>query len=62
MLFSVESVIGIGQNRPLVVLMPSHTPCQSALVMKPSSGVKPPMPSMMTSPVSRELMRIFGSA
>ncbi len=58
---SADSVIGIGQNRPLAVLMPSHTPCQSACVMKPSSGVKPPMPSMMMSPFSRELTGSVGS-
>src|SRR5687768_17627471 len=29
--------------------------------MKPSSGVKPPMPSMMRSPRSREVMRTLGS-
>ncbi len=52
--WSVERVMGMGQNRPLAIFMPSHTPCQSAWVMKPVSGVKPPMPIMMTSPVSRE--------
>ncbi len=41
--------------------MPSHTPSQSAWVMKPSSGVKPPMPSMMRSPFSRELTVSRGS-
>ena len=58
---SVESVTGIGQNRPLAIFMPSHTPCQSEWVMKPSSGVKPPMPSMMISPASRELTFSRGS-
>jgi hypothetical protein len=58
---SVDSVMGIGQNRPLAIFMPSQTPCQSVWVMKPSSGVKPPMPSMMMSPFSRELTLIFGS-
>ncbi len=58
---SVESVMGMGQNSPLAVFMPSHTPCQSAWVMKPSSGVKPPMPSMIRSPSSRELMTTLGS-
>ena len=58
---SVDSVIGIGQNRPLVMRMPSHTPSQSARVMKPSSGVKPPMPSMTMSPRSRELTGTRGS-
>ncbi len=57
---SVESVIGIGQNRPAAVRIPSHTPCQSAWVMKPSSGVKPPRPSMTRSPFSRELTRSLG--
>ena len=42
--------------------MPSQTPSQSAWVMKPSSGVKPPMPSMMRSPFSREDTRSCGSA
>ena len=28
--WSADSVIGIGQNSPLAVLMPSQTPCQSA--------------------------------
>ena len=59
---SVDSVIGIGQNRPLAMRMPSQTPCQSACDMKPSSGVKPPMPSMMMSPRSRELTRTRGMA
>src|SRR4030066_49300 len=58
---SVDRVMGIGQNRPLAVFMPSHTPCQSALVMNPVSGVKPPMPSMMTSPTSRDDSLILGS-
>ena len=56
-----DSVIGIGQNSPLAVFMPSQTPCQSACVMKPSSGVKPPMPSMTMSPFSRELTVSRGS-
>ena len=34
---------------------------QSACDMKPVSGVKPPMPSMMMSPFSREVTRSFGS-
>ncbi len=25
-----ERVMGMGQNRPLAIFMPSHTPCQSA--------------------------------
>src|SRR3989344_1774944 len=58
---SAERVIGIGQNRPLAIFIPSQTPCQSALVIKPSRGVKPPMPSMMRSPVSREAIRTLGS-
>ena len=29
--------------------------------MKPASGVKPPMPSMIRSPFSRELTRSLGS-
>src|SRR3569623_673497 len=57
---SVERVMGMCQNRPLAIFMPSHTPCQSAWVMKPSSGVKPPMPSMMRSPVSREEIITLG--
>ena len=56
----VDRVIGIGQNRPLAIFMPSQTPSQSARVMKPSSGVKPPIPSMIVSPVSRELMTSLG--
>src|SRR3990167_9575754 len=51
---STDLVMGIGQNRPLARVILSHTDCQSALPMKPSSGVKPPMPSMIRSPVSRE--------
>ena len=58
---STDRVIGIGQNKPLAVRQSSHTPCQSARVMNPSSGVKPPMPSMMRSPFSRELTRSAGS-
>ncbi len=54
---SVDSVMGIGQKRPLAVRMPSHTPCQSARDMNPSSGVKPPMPNIIRSPFSRELTR-----
>jgi hypothetical protein len=54
---STDSVIGIGQNRPFAIFMPSHTPSQSARVMNPSRGVNPPMPSMMMSPFSRELTR-----
>src|SRR3569833_1134150 len=57
---SVERVMGMGQNRPLAIFMPSHTPCQSAWVMKPSSGVQPPLPSMMRSPVSREEIITLG--
>ncbi len=52
---SVESVIGIGQNRPLTIVMPAQTLFQSAWLMNPFSGVKPPMPSMIRSPFSREL-------
>src|SRR5690606_31509048 len=59
---SVERVIGIGQNRPWVRRMSSHTPRQSAPPMKPRSGVKPPMPSMIRSPTSRELSRTWGRA
>ena len=51
----------IGQNKPLVIFMPSQTPAQSALVMKPVSGVKPPMPIIMMSPASREDTLILGS-
>jgi hypothetical protein len=57
---SADSVIGIGQKRPFAVRMPSQTLRQSACDMKPTSGVNPPMPSMITSPFSRELMRNFG--
>ena len=60
--WSVDRVIGIGQNTPLASAMLSHTPCQSAWPMNPSSGVKPPMPSMIRSPRSRELRVIFGNA
>jgi len=58
---SAESVIGIGQNRPAAVRYRSHTPSQSARVMKPSSGVNPPMPSMIRSPRSREETVSLGS-
>jgi hypothetical protein len=58
---SVESVIGIGQKRPDAVRIPSQTPFQSACVMKPSSGVKPPSPSITRSPFSREPTVSFGS-
>ena len=58
----IDWVMGIGQNRPLAIFMPSHTPCQSECVMKPSNGVNPPIPSMMISPFSRELTFTLGSA
>ena len=55
----VETVIGMGQKVPSAMVNLSQTPCQSALVMKPSSGVKPPMPIMIRSPTSREEMRTW---
>ena len=51
---STDNVIGMGQNRPSAVRIPSHTPRQSASSMNPASGVKPPMPSITMSPASRE--------
>ena len=54
-----ERVIGIGQNRPSDSFMSSQTPRQSALPMKPSSGVYAPMASMMKSEVSRLLIGTF---
>src|SRR5438105_1500316 len=58
---AAESVMGIGQKSPPLVRISSQTPCQSARVMKPSSGVKPPMPSITRSPFSREVTRKRGS-
>src|SRR5258706_331556 len=58
---SVESVIGIGQKMPRAVRISAHTPRRSARSMKPSSGAKPPMPSMMTSPFSRQLTFNLGA-
>ena len=61
---SVDRVIGMGQNTPalspVVKCILSHTLCQSAWFIKPSSGVKPPIPSIIKSPASRELIWIFG--
>ncbi len=51
-----ETVTGIGQKVPSDMAMSLHTPFQSSPVMKPSSGVNPPMPIMMASPVSRDVM------
>lgn len=56
-----ETVTGIGQNVPSAIFMSVHTPFQSCDPMKPSSGVNPPIPIMMASPVSREVMEIFFS-
>ncbi len=53
----VETVMGIGQKVPSAMVKLSQTPCQSALDMKPVSGVKPPMPIMIRSPTSRDEMR-----
>ncbi len=61
-ILAADSVIGIGQKRPFASCMSSHTLFQSACVMNPSSGVKPPMPSMIKSPRSRELTGTCGSA
>ena len=47
--FEADSVIGIGQNRPDAIFMPSHTPCQSEWVMNPSSGVKPPIAASLAA-------------
>jgi hypothetical protein len=55
-----ESVIGMGQKTPAAVRISSHTPFQSAWVMKPASGVKPPMPSITRSPFSRDVTRRRG--
>ena len=54
---SADSVIGIGQNRffRLGRVYVSQQPFQSSWPMKPSRGVKAPMPIMMRSPVSREV-------
>ena len=51
---SCDMVIGIGQKMPFVIFISSQTPFQSSCPMKPSSGVKPPMPIMIRSPVSRD--------
>ncbi len=59
--WEVDSVIGIGQKRPFSSRMSVHTLRQSPDVMKPASGVKPTMPSMIRSPRSRELTVIRGS-
>ena len=53
--------MGIGQNRPVVIFIPSQTPCQSAWVMNPSSGVKPPIPNITRSPASRDEIATLGS-
>jgi len=55
------SVTGIGQNSPDAVFISSQTPFQSALSMNPLSGVNPPMPSMIRSPVSRLVRVTLGS-
>ena len=57
----VESVIGIGQNKPFLlgICIFSQTACQSALPMKPSSGVNAPMPIMIRSPLSRLVIGTF---
>ena len=57
----VDSVIGMGQNKPFARRMSRQTPCQSAADMNPVSGVKPPMPSMIRSPRSRDETVIAGS-
>ena len=54
-----ERVIGMGQNRPPASFMSAQTPRQSALLMKPASGVYAPMASMMKSEVSRLLIGTF---
>ncbi len=54
-----ERVTGIGQKVPSAVRKFSQTPFQSALVMKPVSGLKPPMPIMIRSPFSRAETGIF---
>ena len=56
---SVDNVTGIGQNKPLAIVMLSQTPFQSASPIKPSKGLKPPMPSITTSPSSLEEQVIF---
>ena len=66
-----DKVTGMGQKVPsLSVIWSLQEPFQSASPMKPSRGVKPPMPIMMRSAVSRELIgttvkslaRFFSSA
>ena len=57
---SVDKVIGIGQKVPFEVVIFSHTLCQSSLVIKPSRGVNPPIPNIITSPNSLEEQVILG--
>ena len=49
---SEDRVIGIGQKVPFSSAMLWQTLNQSALFIKPSRGVNPPIPNMMTSPNS----------
>ena len=56
---SVDNVTGIGQNKPLAIVILSQTPFQSASPIKPSNGLKPPIPSITTSPSSLEEQVIF---
>ena len=39
----------------------SQTPCQSALFINPSKGVKPPIPIINKSPASREVICTCGN-
>ena len=52
-------VTGTGQKVPSASCILSHTPCQSALLMKPVSGVNAPIPIIMQSHVSMEVMASF---
>ena len=57
---SVDKVIGIGQKVPFEVVILTHTLFQSDLVIKPSRGVNPPIPNIITSPNSLEEQDILG--
>ena len=58
--FVTESVMGMGQKTPFAVFMSWQTPLQSAFPMKPVSGLKAPIPIMIRSSLSREVMRTTG--
>jgi hypothetical protein len=42
---AAETVIGIGQNKPLLVVMSVQQWCQSSRPMKPSRGCRRPWPA-----------------